>query len=548
MHAGDRRAPPRHGDAPRPPLRRAPGSDSGRRQQRGGGCCRRPGCRRQRCARRRTGRTTRAPRCGVGWSTGCRRRRRTPPGTRRRRRQSRRAGSHRCRRTSGRTTRDPNRTPPGCSRTCGCRAMSRRAVRTPPDPGGRGVGAESRGPRRQYATSDPLCQHNHVTDAAGSSAARVVVGPAGHGSGTLDQRPSGSAGVHVQPRSDSARRAADHTRRPTRRRPRAGACARSAVGADRRAAQRSRSRRCRWARRPHGRSRHGCRTARRHLRAPPRRGPSRPWRWRRRTCRESATSRRRLPGTGCTGGVRGAPGRGAGRRASQTVVAAPNRKSVWPWVVGRARADRSAESSGGWCRAPTTTTTRSRRRPRRRWSSSTTPRSSSTPASTRCSTRHEPAGRTRRRASSRRSTRSSRLERERTAAELQDQVDLLSIAQEQSAAAVADLEEQVTTLEGSLAEVTAERDELKAQADSGAMTDTEFLARLQEKEDEISTLEDQLATATTQATRCAGGLAEGDRRSSRRADGPAAGQGVTRGARRAADRELRRQRHRPDPQ
>jgi len=92
------------------------------------------------------------------------------------------------------------------------------------------------------------------------------------------------------------------------------------------------------------------------------------------------------------------------------------------------------------------------------------------------------------------------IDRAATSAELQDQVDLLSIAQEQSVESITELEEQVATLEESLTEVTAERDELKAQAESGAVTDTEFLARLQEKEDEIATLEDQLATANTQVT------------------------------------------------
>jgi hypothetical protein len=83
---------------------------------------------------------------------------------------------------------------------------------------------------------------------------------------------------------------------------------------------------------------------------------------------------------------------------------------------------------------------------------------------------------------------------------LQGQVDLLSVAQEQSVAKITDLEEEIATLEQSLEDVTAERDELKAAEGDAAMSDTEFLARLQEKEDRISTLEDQLATATSQLT------------------------------------------------
>jgi flagellar biosynthesis chaperone FliJ len=92
------------------------------------------------------------------------------------------------------------------------------------------------------------------------------------------------------------------------------------------------------------------------------------------------------------------------------------------------------------------------------------------------------------------------IDRVANAESLQNQVDLLSIAQEDSVAKIGELEEQVATLEESLAEVTAERDELEAQAESGTITDTEFLARLQEKEDQLAALQDQLDTATTQAT------------------------------------------------
>jgi flagellar biosynthesis chaperone FliJ len=94
------------------------------------------------------------------------------------------------------------------------------------------------------------------------------------------------------------------------------------------------------------------------------------------------------------------------------------------------------------------------------------------------------------------------IDRAATTESLQNQVDLLSVAQEQSVATITELEEQVATLEESLADVTAERDELKASAgtEPGGMTDSEFLARLQEKEDRISTLEDQIATASTQLT------------------------------------------------
>jgi hypothetical protein len=94
------------------------------------------------------------------------------------------------------------------------------------------------------------------------------------------------------------------------------------------------------------------------------------------------------------------------------------------------------------------------------------------------------------------------IDRVKNAESLQGQVDLLSVAQEQSVARITELEDEVATLKESLAQVTAERDQLKAGAetDSGGMTDTEFLARLQEKEDRISSLEDQLATVSTQLT------------------------------------------------
>lgn len=87
---------------------------------------------------------------------------------------------------------------------------------------------------------------------------------------------------------------------------------------------------------------------------------------------------------------------------------------------------------------------------------------------------------------------------------LQNQIDLLSIAQERSVEEITTLEGEVSTLETSLADMTAERDVLQSQIDSGAMSDDEFLARLQEKEDQISTLEDQLATANTQLTEAQG--------------------------------------------
>jgi prefoldin subunit 5 len=94
------------------------------------------------------------------------------------------------------------------------------------------------------------------------------------------------------------------------------------------------------------------------------------------------------------------------------------------------------------------------------------------------------------------------IEIDRTAAaeSLQNQVDLLSIAQEDSVAEITELEEQVTTLEESLADVTAERDELRAQAESGTISDSEFLARLQEKEDQVAALQDQLDTMAAQVT------------------------------------------------
>ena len=94
------------------------------------------------------------------------------------------------------------------------------------------------------------------------------------------------------------------------------------------------------------------------------------------------------------------------------------------------------------------------------------------------------------------------IDRQQTAESLQGQVDLLSVAQEQSVSKITELEDQVASLEQSVAQVTAERDQLKAasETNTGAMTDTEFLARLQEKEDRISGLEDQLATASSQLT------------------------------------------------
>jgi chromosome segregation ATPase len=106
--------------------------------------------------------------------------------------------------------------------------------------------------------------------------------------------------------------------------------------------------------------------------------------------------------------------------------------------------------------------------------------------------------RTLNRASSRRSTRSSRSTGRTRPSRYRDRWISSRSRRSRASPKITELEEEIATLEQSLEDVTAERDELKAAEGDAAMSNTEFLARLQEKEDRISTLEDQLATATSQ--------------------------------------------------
>jgi len=79
--------------------------------------------------------------------------------------------------------------------------------------------------------------------------------------------------------------------------------------------------------------------------------------------------------------------------------------------------------------------------------------------------------------------------------ELQEQIDVLTAAQEESAG----LAEQVATLETELATVTAERDELAAQAEETG-DDGDLQADLDEANARIETLEAELGTARTDLT------------------------------------------------